>query len=202
MNYTQLASRESIEKTLTALKANGFDAFFVETGADAKKKVLELIPDKAGVMTMTSVTMDTIKVTEEILESGKYEPVKGRLMTMDKNTQGAEMRAMGAAPDFAVGSVHAVTEEGHVIIASASGSQLPAYAYGAGKVIWVVGAQKIVKNTEEGFKRIYGHSLRLENERALKAYGMGSGVNKILIINKEAKAGRLALILVNEVLGF
>jgi hypothetical protein len=202
MNYTQLASRESIEKTLTALKANGFDAFFVETGADAKKKVLELIPDKAGVMTMTSVTMDTIKVTEEILESGKYEPVKGRLMTMDKNTQGAEMRAMGTAPDFAVGSVHAVTEEGHVIIASASGSQLPAYAYGAGKVIWVVGAQKIVKNTEEGFKRIYGHSLRLENERALKAYGMGSGVNKILIINKEAKAGRLALILVNEVLGF
>ncbi len=202
MNYAQLASKESIEKTLAALKANGIAAFFVESGAEAKKKVLEILPDGASVMTMTSVTLDAIKVTEEILESGKYESVIKKLMGMDKKTQGAEMRKMGAAPDYAVGSVHAVTEEGHVMIASASGSQLPAYAYGAEKVIWVAGAQKIVKNTDEGFKRIYEHCLPLENERAKIAYGMGSAVNKVLVINKEFAAGRLTLILVNEVLGF
>ncbi len=99
--------------------------------------------------------------------------------------------------------MHAVTEDGKVLIASNSGSQLPAYAYGSGHVIWVVGAQKIVKNLDEGIKRIYEHSLPLESERARKAYGVpGSAVNKLLIINKEIIPGRITMILTKEKLGF
>ena len=65
---------------------------------------------------------------------------------MDRTTQARERAKLGATPDLAIGSVHAVTEDGHVLIASNTGSQLPAYVYAAGKVIWVVGAQKIIKN--------------------------------------------------------
>jgi len=115
----------------------------------------------------------------------------------------SQMQKLGAAPDWVIGSVHAVTQDGHVLIASNSASQLPAYAAGSNHVVWVVGAQKIVKNIEEGMKRIYEHSLALENKRVQKAYGMKeSFVSKILIVNREARRGRTILILVNEVLGF
>jgi hypothetical protein len=112
------------------------------------------------------------------------------------------MQRLGAAPEWTIGSVHALTEDGHVLVASATGSQLPAYAYGADHVIWVVGAQKIVKNTEDGVQRIREYTLPLEDARARKTYGMGSAINNLLIINATRAAGRLNVIIVKEKLGF
>ncbi|MBI2040143.1 LUD domain-containing protein [Candidatus Microgenomates bacterium] len=201
--WTKLTTKETINKTIEALKANGIEAHFVENGKKAKELALELIPEGSEVMTMSSTTLDTINLSEEVNKEGsKFKPVRDKLYSMDPTTQLQEMNRLGAAPQYTLGSVHAVTEEGQVLIASNSGSQLPAYAYGALHVIWVVGAQKIVKNISEGIKRIYEHSFPLEDERASKAYGIGSGVNKILIINKEKQIGRITLIFVNEKLGF
>ena len=201
-DFSQLVDKETINKTVDALRINGINALFVENGEEAKREVLSLIPKRAEVMNMTSVTLDTIGVTQEIVESERFNSIHKKLMSLDMKTQGLEMQKMGAAPEWAVGSVHAVTEDGHILIASNSGSQLPAYAYGSAHVIWVVGVQKIVKDTDEGIKRIYEYVLPLEDERAQKAYGVGSGVNKLLIINKEKTLGRLTVILVNEKLGF
>lgn len=200
--WSQLASKEVIDKTIKALKANGIDAKFVKSGEEAKKEVIFLLPQGAEVMTMSSTTLQTLGLTDGIDRSAKFNAVKPRLMRMDKKTQGLEMQKIGAAPQYAIGSVHAITEDGHVLIASNSGSQLPAYSFGSAHVIWVVGAQKIVKNVSEGMKRIYEYVLPLEDERAKKAYGVGSAVNKLLIINKEVKPDRLIVILVNEKLGF
>jgi len=201
--WDNLASQHSIQTIIKALKQNGIDAIAVNTGKEAKKKVLELIDESSEVMTMTSVTLDTIGLSEEINSvDGKFKPVRDKLYAMDRNTQAQEMNRLGAAPQVVVGSVHAITEDGHVLIASATGGQLPAYVYSAGKVIWVVGTQKIVKNTDEGIKRIYEYVFPLEDARAKKAYGMGSGVNKLLIVNKEVTPGRMTLILVKEKLGF
>ncbi len=194
---------EVVRRTVTALKANGIDAYFVNNGSDAKHKVIELLPKDAEVMNMTSMTLDTIGLSDELTNSAKYRSVKKKLESMDRNKQGLEMQRYGAAPEWAVGSIHAVTQDGKVIISSATGSQLPAYAYGATHVIWVVGTQKIVKDMEEGLKRIYNYSLPLESERARKAYGVaGSAVNKILIVNREFQPGRITIIFVNEALGF
>lgn len=201
--WNQLASKEVIDKTIKALVANGIDAKFVQTGEDAKKEVFSMIPQGAEVMTMSSITLDTLGITQEVQESGKYTSVKNKLNSMDK-TQALEKKKLGAAPEWSLGSVHAVTEKGHVLIASNSGSQLPAYAYGSAHVIWIVGVQKIVKNTDEAIKRIYEYVLPLESERANKAYNIttGSNVSKLLIINKETSPERLTLILVGEKLGF
>lgn len=202
--WNQPADKQTIDRTIEALKANGINAMFAETSEDAKKAVLSQIPEGAEVMTMSSVTLSEVGLDEEINgKESKYNPVRDKLYSMDRNTQGQEMNKLGAAPQFALGSVHAITEDGKVLIASNTGSQLGAYSYGALNVIWVVGAQKIVKNVSEGIKRIYEHSLPLESERAKEAYGVpGSSVNKILIVNKEVQPGRITLILVNEVLGF
>ncbi len=202
MKYETLPTDAIIRKTAEALKANGIGTFIVNNGKEAKEKALELIPRGAEIMDMTSVTLDTISLSKDI-GAGNFNSARKKLNSMDRKTQGNEMQKLGAAPEFAVGSVHAVTQDGKVMVASASGSQLPAYAYGSGKVIWVVGAQKIVKDIDEGFKRIYEHSLPLESERARKAYGVpGSSVNKVLIVNKEFNPERITLIIVKEKLGF
>lgn len=201
-NWSKLASAESITKTVENLKANGINAIAVENRKEAKKKVLELLPQGAEVMTMSSVTIDTLGLSKKINESNNYISVKNKLMKMDRKTQGREMQKLGAAPEYAVGSVQAVTEDGKIIIASNSGSQLPAYAYGSSHILWVAGTQKIVKDVSEGMKRIYDYVLPLESERLKKAYGVESNVSKLLIITKEITPNRITLILVRENLGF
>lgn len=197
------AGDAAIEDTIKALGENGIQASVVATGSEAKKYVLSMIPAGAEVMTMSSVTLDTIGVTQELNTAGRYNPVRDKMYSMNRDTERVAMLKLGAAPEWTVGSVHAVTQDGHVIIASATGSQLPAYVYGSTHVVWVVGAQKIVANVEEGMKRIYDYVLPLESARAQKAYGVpGSAVNKLLIINKEVDPGRIVILFVKEKLGF
>ncbi len=201
MEYNTIPSDETIRTVVASLKENGMDAIVVENGAEAKTKVLEMLPEGAEVMNMTSITLTTTGLESEILESAKFKPVRSVLN--DENAEPRLKRQLGAGPDYTVGSVHALTEKGQAVIASNTGSQLPAYAYGAGQVIWVVGAQKIVSDLDGAMKRIYEHVLPLESERAHKAYGVeGSNVSKLLIVNKEVNPERIKIVIVKEVLGF
>ncbi len=153
-------------------------------------------------MTMSSETLRLSGITKVINESGKFDSVKVKLSKMNRETDSLEMQKIGGAAEYTLGSVHAVTEDGHVIIASNTGSQLGAYAYGSPHVIWVVGTQKIVKNNKEGIKRIYDYVLGLESKRLFKEHGVKSNVSKLLIIDKEINPNRLTLILVKERVGF
>lgn len=202
--WNTLPSQEILNQTITNLTAYGFNPMFVQTGEEAKQKVFELLPQGGEVMTMTSMTLQNLGIAQEINDSGKFDAIRPKLMRMDRTTQGREMQKLGASPDWAIGSVHAVTQDGHVLIASRTGSQLPAYVYGAGHVIWIVGAQKIVKDIDEGKRRIFEHTLALESERANKAYNIttGSKVDKLLTFYEEETPNRITLILVNQVLGF
>lgn len=197
--------RDVVERTLAALRQNGIDAVLAATSADAKAMALGMIPNGAEVYTMTSVTLDEIGLTREINDSGRYAGVRRALFGMDPKVQGREQRKLGAAPDFALGSVHAITETGSLVIASRTGSQFPAYAFGAGMVIWVVGTQKIVKSVEEGLRRIEEYLVERESARAREAYGLPAefrtAPNKVLLINRETQPGRTRLIMVNEVVG-
>ena len=196
-DWSKPAPPEAIERAAKALTANGMRAIIVPDGSAAKQKLLELLPQGAEVMNMTSVTLDAIGASQAVLEGG-YDPVRKKLESADERKK----RWLGAAPEYAIGSVHAVTEDGKVFVASATGSQLPAYAY-ASKVIWVVGGQKVVKDAEQAMDRIFTYVLPLEDQRARKAYGVGSGVNKLLAFNKEVAEGRITVILVrDEALGF
>jgi hypothetical protein len=203
MTYKKIPSQTTIQNTIAALRNNNIEAFLVQNGEEAKRKFWEIVPEGAEVMNMTSVTLSTIGLDQEIEGSTDIQSVRKELMKMDRKTEGSQMQKMGAAPDWVIGSVQAVTQDGHVLVASNTGSQLPAYASGSGRVIWVVGVQKIVKDIEAGTRRIYEYVLPLESERAKLAYGApGSAVNKLLIFNREAQPGRVTMILVNEILGY
>lgn len=197
------ADKQAIEETIVSLKKKNIDAYLVENKEEAKKKFFEILPQGAEILNNSSVTLDEIGISQEIMESEKYSSVKKQLMAMDRKTQRREMQKLGTAPQWAAGSVHAVSKDGQIIIASNSGSQLPGYVYGADHVIFVVGVQKIVDNFEDGIKRLYEHSLILENERVKIAYGMDkSHIRRILTLVEEAAPGRTTVIFVNEVIGY
>jgi hypothetical protein len=200
--YTALAKEDTIERTKKALEANGIEVFVVDSAAEAKAKVLELVPEGAEVMTNASKTLDEAGISAAINDSGKYDALRPKLMALYADPKKKrEQRKVAAAPDFALGSAHAITEDGHVIIASASGSQLGQYPYAAGKVIWVAGTHKIVRDDAEAERRLKEHALPLENERALATYGFNSALLKILHIRGD-RPGHYTLILIREHIGF
>lgn len=200
MAYARLASEEQIERAARALETNGIHVYVAADVEEAKSKLYEIIPAGAEVFTGSSRTLDTLGIPAEVDQ--RYDSVRVRLAKMDNQTQMREMVKMGAVPEYIVGSVHAVTEDGIVVVASNTGSQLAGYAASAEKVVWVVGTQKIVPNLDEAMKRIREYSYPLEDERALQAYGMNSNVSKLLIIYREVTPDRTAMILVKENLGF
>src|SRR2546425_2493465 len=191
-----------VTRTAAALEANGITVLRAPNSAEAKRIVLDLIPAGSQVHQGASQSLEASGIVDEIEKSGRYEPLRPRVFSMDRATQADEIRRLGASPDFMLGSVHAVTETGSLVAASASGSQLGPYVSGAGRLILVVGTQKIVRDLEEGLLRINEYAYRLEDARAQAAYGIRSAVNKVLVINREITPGRITVVLVDEVLGF
>jgi hypothetical protein len=200
--FATLAEGDRVTRTAAALEANGIRALRAGNGAEAKRIVLDLIPDGSQVHSGASQSLDVSGITDEVEGSSRYDALRPRTMSMDRETQADEIRRLSAAPDVMLGSVHAVTESGSLLAASMSGSQLGPYASGAGRVILVVGTQKIVSDLEEGLRRINEYSFPLEDARAQAAYGIRSAVNKVLIINREIVPERITVVLVDEVLGF
>src|SRR5580692_6167610 len=200
--FSQVSSPDRIAAVAGALEHNGIRALIVRSGDNARKTVASLIPPGAEVFNNTSRTLESIGVADDIERSGRYEPLRLRLFQMDREMQAREMRTLAASPDYVVGSVHAVTEGGSLLIASASGSQLGPIVSGAEHVIFVIGGQKIVPDIETGMRRIFEYAFPLEDQRAREAYGVASGVNNILIINRAVAADRITAILVHEALGF
>ena len=200
--FTVLADDKQIERTVQALQAHNIETLIAENAEEARRMFFELVPEGAEVFLGASVTLEALGIKDEIDQSGRFQALRPRMFAMDRATQGREIRKMGAGPDYAAGSVHAVTENGQVMTASNTGSQLGPYAYGAGKVIWVVGAQKLVRNIEEGMRRIEEYCVPREEVHMQQLYNSHTGLNKVLIVNKEIRPGRITMIIVKEELGY
>jgi hypothetical protein len=200
--FTDPAPAERLERVAAALTAHNFAVEILDDAAAARTRIKDLIPEGATVFTGASETLRLSGIGEDINSSGRYESVKARSVTMDRATQLAEIWRLVACPDVIVGSVHAVTETGSLVAASASGSQLPGYAGAAARAIWIVGAQKVVPDLSTALRRIENHCLPLENERAMEVYGQPSALNRILILNAEPHPGRGTVLLLREAIGF
>ena len=199
--FTALPDDQTLATTVVALEEHGFSVDVVDGLDAAREAVLARIPEGSSVMTNTSVTLQETGIADAINDGGPYESARNKMFALDFATQVQEMKAIGGQPDYALGSVHAVTPDGTLVIASASGSQLASYAWGAANVIFVVGAQKLVPTLEAAHERIYKHSLKLEDARAYAAYGQNSRVGKILEIHQE-DPGRIHIVLIRQSVGF
>jgi acyl-CoA hydrolase len=199
--FTVLPDDQALAATVVALEEHGVSVEVVDDFDAARQAILARIPEGSSVMTNTSVTLQETGIADAINEGGRYESARNKMFALDFATQAQEMKAIGGQPDYALGSVHAITRDGTLVIASASGSQLASYAWGAANVIFVVGAQKLVPTVEAAHERIYQHSLKLEDARAYAAYGQHSSVGKILEIHQELP-GRIHVVLIRQPVGF
>ena len=200
--FTELPDDQTLADTVVELEEHGFSVEVVDDHDAARDAVLARIPAGSSVMTNTSVTLEATGIADAInADAGPFESVRNELLTLDQSTQLQEMKAVAGQPDFSLGSVQAVTHDGSLVIASASGSQLASYAWGAVNVIFVVGVQKLVPTLEAARERIYRHSLPLEDARAFVAYGQNSRVGKILEIHYE-NPGRIHVVLIRQAIGF
>jgi len=202
VTYTDPAPAERLERAAAALTAHGFTVEILDDAAAARARIVDLISEGASVFTGASETLRLSGIDEDINGSGRYDAIRPRGLAMDRATQLAEIWRLMSTPDVILGSVHAVTETGSLVIASASGSQLPGYAGGARRAIWVVGAQKVVPDLASALRRVEDHCLPLENERAMRVYGGPSAVNRVLILNAELEPGRGTVLLLREAIGF
>ncbi len=199
--FTTLPDEHALQATVVALEEHGFSVEVVDDLDAARKAVLARIPPGSSVMTNTSVTLAETGIADAINDGGAYDSARNKMFALDFATQAQEMKAIGGQPDYALGSVHAITADGTLVIASASGSQLASYAWGAANVIFVAGAQKLVPTLDAAHQRIYQHSLKLEDGRAMAAYGQHSQVGKILEIHQELP-GRIHIVLIRQQVGF
>src|SRR5438046_3983483 len=132
--FTELPDDQTIAATVVALEEHGFSVEVVDDLDAARETVLARIPEGSSVMTNTAVTLQETGIAAAVDEGGRYESARNKMMALDFATQLQEMKAIAGQPDFALGSVHAVTRDGALVIASASGSQLASYVWGAATV--------------------------------------------------------------------
>ena len=142
--FADPAPAQRLERAAAALTAHVFTVEILDDAAAARTRINDLIPEGASVFTGASEALRLSGIDADINTSGRYQAVKPRALAMDRVTAAGDIRRLLASPDVAVGSVAAVTETGSLVIASASGSQLPGYAGGAARAIWIAGAQKVV----------------------------------------------------------
>jgi L-lactate utilization protein LutC len=199
--FAALPDDETLAETVVRLEEHGFSVEVVDDLDAARRAVLARIPEGSSVMTNPSVTLQETGIAQAIDNGGPYESARTKGLALDHATQLQEIKAIMGQPEFALGSVHGITRDGTLVIASALGSQLASYAWGAANVIFVVGAQKLVRDLDAAHERIYQHSLKLEDARALEAYGKNSRVGKILEIHQE-DPGRIHVVLIRAAVGF
>jgi len=200
--FTALPDENALQATVVALEEHGFSTEVVGDLDAARAAVLARIPNGSSVMTNTSVTLAETGIADAINDgSGRWESARNKMFALDFATQAQQMKGIGGQPDYALGSVHAITADGTLVIASASGSQLASYAWGAANVIFVAGAHKLVPTLRAAHERIYAHSLPLEDARAQAAYGQHSQVGKILEIHQELP-GRIHIVLIRQPVGY
>jgi YkgG family uncharacterized protein len=195
------AGDEQIERAATALREHGFKVEIHDTVADARSRIEEIIPEKASVYTSASKTLEESGIDADLNASGRYLAVKPRTYSMDRTTQADEIRRLRSTPDYAVGSVAAVTEDGSLVAVSASGSQIPAYGGGARQVILVVGAQKVVPDLDTAMTRVDTYALPLEDVRTRAVYGVSTAKNKVLIVNGDPFGG-VTVLLLRQAIGY
>jgi len=199
--FVAVASEETLQRVAAAMKARNFDVVLVDDGPAARAVVLERLPKGAEVHSGKSKTLQDAGILDAVHDVTQYDALRPKMMKMDRATQGREIRKLIGAPDYMLGSVNAVTADGILVVASATGSQLGPYANTAGKVILVVGSQNIVPDLETALRRVREYVLPWEDAQVRKVVPSGSFIAKTLLIEREWAAGRLTVVLVRQPIG-
>lgn len=200
--WGRLADEDMLQETVKSLRRKQIEAYVAATREEAINLALSFIPEGAEVWDCSSTTLDQLGISAIIRDSNRYVSLRKKVFSISDPKERLAARRATATVKYTIGSVHAVSKDGVIMVASMTGSQLPYYAYTTENVILVVGTQKIVQSIEEGLKRIEEYCVPLEELRVKSEGGTGTALNKILIIKGEHIPGRIKVVFVKERVGF
>ena len=200
-DFVTAATETMLQQVGEGMRKRNIEVVIVNKGEEARDEVLERIPKGAQVHSGKSKTLQDSGIFDAIMDQNQYDALRHQIQKMDRKTQGSEIRKLLAAPDIMLGSVNAITVAGILVAASATASQIGPYANTAGKVILVVGSQKIVPDLETAFQRIREYVQPWEEAQLQKAANIGTFIGKILIVEREWVTGRMTVVLVREPIG-
>lgn len=201
--WKNIPSDKVVSTAVENMRQRGFNPEVVATKAEAMDRIKALIPQGGEVMTGSSTTLKEIGLSD-YLETGAHgwTNVHAEILAENDDQKRTKLRRQSSSSDYFLASANAIAQTGELIFADASGSRVTALPHAAGKVILVVGAQKIADSLESAVKRVREYVFPLEDKRAQEAYGMNSGFGKWLIVENEFAPNRIKVILVKEALGF
>lgn len=199
--FERAASAEELEELGARLRARNWEVVIVDSAAEARAALLDRVPQGAEVHSAKSKTLEDLGVIDLFMEGETYDFLRKKLYKLDRATQGREFRKLAAAPDIEVGSVQAVTQAGQLLVASATGSQMGPYSGAAGKLMLVIGSQKLVPDLDSAFLRIREHVQPYESARLREQFGVDTKLCRVLIMEQDFTPGTTTVILVREPLG-
>ena len=186
-DYAAPVSEATLQRVAANIRQRNIEVVIVDNGAQARQLVLERVPKGAEVYSAKSKTLQDAGILDTLHEPEQYYALRPIYLKMDRQTQAREIRKLIGAPDYMLGSLNAITEDGVLVEASATSNQLGPYANTAGKVILVVGSQKIVPDLDTAMRRIHDYVLPWEDASIRERYPtIGSFVGKTLIIERES----------------
>ncbi len=198
--------KDRFDTVVSSLMSRGISAEFVGNRHEALRRVVDLVPEGATLVTAASVTLHEIGFIDE-LKSGKHSwrNISAEIRAENDPEKRSLLRKQSVLADYSLGSVNAIAETGEVVIASGSGSQLSPFL-SSRNVIWIAGTQKIVPTLESAVRRVREYCVPKVEEAGMRfsgRSGMGT-IGKLLIFENEAAhlKRNVRLILVDEVLGY
>lgn len=133
------------------LKSRSYSAYYAENLQEARKKVLELIPEGVSVGLGGSTTIKETGLLDT-LRNGKYRLID-RYLPMSWEEEVEKYREAQHADYFLTGT-NAITRNGELVNVDSSGNRVSAMIFGPKKVIVVAGANKVVEDLGAAMKRL------------------------------------------------
>ena len=196
-----------------ALQRRGFGAEYVPTGADALRRILEIIPEDATVGIPGTITVRDIGALDALKERGNTVFQHWGKMTNEER-RAARFRENTA--DVFLTSANALTRDGRIINIDGTGNRVAGMAWGNGLVLFVIGINKLAFDLEDGLKRARSatipNAIRQNVDTACVKAGhcvncSASGnddsmCRAILILEQPLKGRKYHVIIVGEDLGY
>lgn len=145
-------SKDKMERTVKALKDNGFDAFYVNTKEEALEQLLRLIPQGLKIGIGGSMTLREIGLVDALNERG--DSIADIWAKKHSPEEDMKIRKQHFGMDIFLTSSNAISEDGKLINIDGLGNRVAAMIFGPKKVIVVAGINKIVKDAHDGIERI------------------------------------------------
>ena len=211
MTPQELRNERLATTLIKNLHRRHIEAFYCATGAEAVRKVSELIEDGNSVTWGGTMTVRDLEIPDFLRSRGTLEVLDRDLAETPEEKQDIYLKAFSA--DVYLTSANAISEDGVIVNIDGNGNRVAAITWGPRKVIFVIGLNKVAQSVEAALSRARGtaspvNAARFDIKTPCQVDGACHNCNSAdSICNyvhflRNSPKGRHVVVLVGENLGY